>query len=103
LPGGGGSREDRWAFSEEVVARALHACTIPLGSGVGHEVDFTIADFVADVRAPTPSGAAGLVAPDCAEWSRALKLMGRRLSGALRRLLNERTQRFSWLQRRLAH
>ena len=102
LARGGGSLEDLWAFNEEIVARAIHACTIPLVSGVGHEVDFTIADFVADVRAPTPSGAAELVAPDCAEWSRALRLIERRLSSALRRLLNERAQRFAWLQRRLA-
>lgn len=102
LARGGGSLEDLWAFNEEIVARAIHACTIPLISGVGHEVDFTIADFVADVRAPTPSGAAELAAPDCAEWSRSLTLIERRLTGTLRRLLNERAQRFSWLKRRLA-
>ena len=102
LARGGGSLEDLWAFNEEIVARSIHACTIPLISGVGHEVDFTIADFVADVRAPTPSGAAELVVPDCAEWSRALTLIERRLTGTLRRLLNERAQRFAWLERRLA-
>lgn len=102
LARGGGSLEDLWAFNEEIVARAIHECTIPLVSGVGHEVDFTIADFVADVRAPTPSGAAELVAPDCAEWVRALTTIERRLTGTLRRAFSERVERFAWLKRRLA-
>ncbi|MFO7306686.1 MAG: exodeoxyribonuclease VII large subunit [Gammaproteobacteria bacterium] len=101
LARGGGSLEDLWAFNEEIVARAIYECPIPIVSGVGHEVDFTIADFVADVRAPTPSGAAELVVPDSAEWVRAFATLERRLTSTLRRLLNERIQRMDWLTRRL--
>jgi exodeoxyribonuclease VII large subunit len=102
LARGGGSLEDLWAFNEEVVARAIHDCAIPLVSGIGHEVDFTIADFVADVRAPTPSGAAELVAPDCNEWLRSLALLARRARSAANRAVVTRRDRFVWLQRRLA-
>jgi exodeoxyribonuclease VII large subunit len=102
LARGGGSLEDLWAFNEEAVARAIHDCAIPLVSGIGHEVDFTIADFVADVRAPTPSGAAELVAPDCNEWLRSLALLARRARTAANRAVVTRRDRFVWLQRRLA-
>jgi exodeoxyribonuclease VII large subunit len=101
LARGGGSLEDLWAFNEEVVARAIYDCTIPIVSGIGHEVDFTIADFVADVRAPTPSGAAELVAPDCNEWSRALAGLSRRLQQGVARRISTGTQRMTWLERRL--
>ena len=87
LSRGGGSLEDLWSFNEEVVARAVAAVEIPIISGVGHEIDFTIADFVADVRAPTPSGAAELAVPDQLQWRSVLEAMDERLSRAAKQRL----------------
>lgn len=99
---GGGSLEDLWAFNEESVARAIYDSAIPVVTGIGHEVDFTIADFVADVRAPTPSGAAELVVPDSVEWLRNVLRLAGRLTAALTRKLKTQQDRSIWLQRRLA-
>ncbi len=99
---GGGSLEDLWAFNEEIVARAIADCEIPIISAVGHEVDFTIADFVADVRAPTPSGAAEIVVPDQDEWKSRFQELATSLSKLIQRTLEDRFQSVDWLSKRLA-
>ncbi|MDX9741109.1 MAG: exodeoxyribonuclease VII large subunit [Gammaproteobacteria bacterium] len=100
---GGGSLEDLWAFNEEVVARAIADCDIPLVSGVGHETDFTIADFVSDLRAPTPSGAAECVSPDGAEWLRHYARLEARIASLAEVALERRGERLQWLAQRLHH
>jgi exodeoxyribonuclease VII large subunit len=100
---GGGSIEDLWAFNEEVVARAIVACPIPVVSGVGHETDFTIADFAADRRAPTPTAAAEMACPSREELSKLLAHSARRLLRVATRALEDRMQRLDFLARRLVH
>lgn len=101
LARGGGSLEDLWAFNDEGVARAIHSSKLPIVSGVGHEVDFTIADFVADARAPTPSGAAEMVVPDRQACLDVLTRTADRLVVAMRRELRMFSNRFDAASSRL--
>jgi exodeoxyribonuclease VII large subunit len=98
---GGGSLEDLWAYNEEIVARAIAASAIPVVSGIGHETDFSIADFVADLRAATPTAAAAAASPDRAALLESLAAARRRLGRDLERLLERATQRLDIAQRRL--
>lgn len=98
---GGGSLEDLWAFNDERVARAIRDCTVPVITGVGHETDTTIADFAADLRAPTPTAAAERVAPDIADWRAQLRSHELRLGTATRRLLRSAGQQVAIATQRL--
>ena len=103
LARGGGSLEDLWVFNEEAVARAIHACPIPIVSGIGHETDFTIADMTADARAPTPTAAAEMLSPDQQEWLAQFERLETRLFTSMHGLLRGRNQHVDWLAARLVH
>lgn len=102
LARGGGSLEDLWAFNDEKLARAIRASSIPVVTGIGHEVDFTIADFVADHRAPTPTAAAQLVVPDSAQMRLTVTQAQQQLHRAMRRVLADSRLRANHWQQRLA-
>jgi exodeoxyribonuclease VII large subunit len=103
LARGGGSLEDLWGFNEESVARAIFESHLPIVSGVGHEVDITIADFVADIRAATPTAAAETVVPDWRDWHAQLTQYYQQLARTMSRLLSQRQQLVQQYQRRLRH
>jgi exodeoxyribonuclease VII large subunit len=100
---GGGDIEDLWAFNEEVVARTIASCPIPIICGVGHETDFTIADFVADVRAPTPTGAAHLICPDRENLLHHVKILCSRMQRIMQNSLENHMQHIDMLSHRLIH
>jgi exodeoxyribonuclease VII large subunit len=97
---GGGSLEDLWAFNEEIVARAISRCRLPIITGIGHETDFTIADFVADLRAPTPSAAAESASPEQNEWMQKFTRLEERLRQTLQTGFANQSKTLHWLIRR---
>lgn len=98
---GGGSLEDLWSFNEESVARAIFDCPIPIVSGVGHEVDVTIADFVADIRAATPTAAAETVTPDQTSWLQSFDYYQQRLQQIISDKIERQQEKVQWLHQRL--
>ena len=100
---GGGSIEDLWAFNDENLARSIAQCPIPVVSAVGHEVDFTIADFVADLRAPTPSASAEMISPDINEWQQTIDVYFTQLQSIIRRKIEQKTQKINFYKKRLRH
>ena len=99
---GGGSLEDLWAFNEESVAHAIYDCPIPIVSGIGHEVDITIADFVADIRAATPTAAAETVTPDQGAWLQSLEWYQYRLQQLIGEKIQRRQETLGWISKRLS-
>lgn len=100
---GGGSLEDLWEFNEEVVARAIYDSEIPVVTGIGHEVDFTIADFVADQRAATPTAAAELISPDRYQQLQKLSAIESRFMYLMQQNLQQKQQKIDWLNKRIRH
>jgi len=101
LARGGGSLEDLWAFNDEQLARDVAASSIPVVSAVGHEIDVSLTDYVADLRAPTPSAAAELVSPDLSAVGQRLQVLGRRLASHMQSRLSRERERLVWLGKRL--
>lgn len=100
---GGGSLEDLWSFNEEIVARAIYQSRIPIVSAVGHETDMAISDYVADVRAPTPSAAAEMLSPNQEDWQASIKSYEDYFIGKIQHELGQYGQKTLWLFKRLRH